>query len=46
MILLIYFIILNFICFLNKKQEHLTIIHINSIFKKQRIILLSQNTSV
>ena len=46
MILLIYFVIFYFICFLNKKQVHVTIIHIKSTFKKQRIILLSQNTSV
>ena len=43
MILLTYFVILYFICFSQQKQVHITIIHIKSTFKKQRIILLSQN---
>ena len=32
--------------FSQQKQVHVTIIHIKSTIKKQRIILLSQNTSV
>ena len=35
-----------FYLFSQQKQVHLTIIHIKSTFKKQRIILLSQNTCV
>ena len=43
MILLIYFVIFYFIFFSQQKQ--VTIIHIKRIFKKQRIILLSQNAN-
>ena len=35
-----------FYLFSQQKQVHVTIIHIKSTFKKQRIIPLSQNTSV
>ena len=35
-----------FYLFSQQKQVHVTIIHIKSTIKKQRIILLSQNTSV